>query len=269
MLAILQQLHLYLPMTGNGEIDPQIIAGDQLTIERATNAIHSVANDYTPEDRLEGLILQTGDWHAGLKILSVSYLYMWLVIMPLKSVLLSASVNLIVKNGHVGLLAKKLSTCNYTFFMQLQRVSQISSYIIHVYAVLIQTLRKIIYFFLQLIYKRFFSGKSEIDSCTLNSDRNLINRRNVKADPHDAYRPNRDFLLIVLKSRVVVTAMQYLVHCKTSQPTKCPLPEDLDQLPNTTKLNYLHKAASLVVDNFVFEVETTDKLFDDILSAQQ
>ena len=123
---------------------------------------------------------------------------------------------------------------------------------------------------LQLIYKRFFSGKSEIYSCTLNSDRNLINRRNVKADPHDAYRPNRDFLLIVLKSRVVVAAMSVLGFTdKTCLPTKCPLPDDLDKLPNTTKLNYLHKAASLVVDNFVFEVETTDKLFDDILSVQQ
>ena len=62
-------------MNGNGEVDPQLIAGDQLTIERAANVIHSVANGYTPEDRLEGLILQMGDWHAGLKILSVSNLY--------------------------------------------------------------------------------------------------------------------------------------------------------------------------------------------------
>ena len=97
-----------------------------------------------------------------------------------------------------------------------------------------------------------------------------MNRRNVKANPHDAYRPNRDFLLIVLRSRVAVAAMSVLGFTdKTSQPTKCPLPEDLDKLANTTKLNYLHKAALLVVDNFVFEVETTDKLFDDMLSAQQ
>ncbi len=57
----------------------------------------------------------------------------------------------------------------------------------------------VIYLFsvLQLIYKTFFSGI-------------LINRRNVKADWHDAYHPNRDFLLIVLKSRVVVAAMSAL-----------------------------------------------------------
>ena len=74
MLDILQQFHSYLPSYGSGEVDPQLIAGDQLTIERVANIIHSVANGYTQEDRLEGLILQMGDWHAGLKILTVSYI---------------------------------------------------------------------------------------------------------------------------------------------------------------------------------------------------
>ena len=31
------------------------------------------------------------------------------------------------------------------------------------------------------------------DCCTLFSDCTLINRRNVKADPKDAYRADRDF----------------------------------------------------------------------------
>jgi hypothetical protein len=56
---------------------------------------------------------------------------------------------------------------------------------------------------------------------------------------------------------------------KTSNPTKCPLPADLETQSKMTKLKYLHKAASLVVDNFVFEVETADKLIDDILFTQQ
>ena len=80
MLTILQQLHSYLPNSGSGQCDPQLIAGDQLTIERAANIIHSVANGYTQEDRLEGLILQMGDWHAGLKVLSVSYIFLLLLI---------------------------------------------------------------------------------------------------------------------------------------------------------------------------------------------
>ena len=73
MLAILRQFHAYLPSDDNGEMDSQLFSGDQLTIERAVNVVASVANGYTSEDRLEGMNFQIGDWHAGVKILSVSF----------------------------------------------------------------------------------------------------------------------------------------------------------------------------------------------------
>ena len=72
MIEILQQFHDYLPETHNGGIDGQLFSGDQLTIERAVNIISAVANGYTPKDRLEGINLQLGDWHAAVKLLSVS-----------------------------------------------------------------------------------------------------------------------------------------------------------------------------------------------------
>ncbi len=72
MVEILQKFHDYLPQTHNGSIDSQWFSGDQLTIERAVNVIASVANGYTPRDRLEGINLQMGDWHAAVKLLSVS-----------------------------------------------------------------------------------------------------------------------------------------------------------------------------------------------------
>lgn len=71
MLAILQQFHSYLPQSNNGDIDTQLFSGDQLTVERAVNVISSVANGLTPQDRLDGIILQLGDWHAAVKLLSV------------------------------------------------------------------------------------------------------------------------------------------------------------------------------------------------------
>jgi len=71
MMAILQQFHSYLPQTSDGGVDGQMFSGDQLTVERAVNVISSVANGYTPEDRLEGINLQLGDWHAAVKLLSV------------------------------------------------------------------------------------------------------------------------------------------------------------------------------------------------------
>ena len=72
MLGILQQFHGYLPQTHNGGIDGQLFSGDQLTVEPAVNMISSVANGYTPKDRLEGINLQLGDWHAAVKLLGVS-----------------------------------------------------------------------------------------------------------------------------------------------------------------------------------------------------
>lgn len=71
MMSILQQFHSYLLQTSDGGVDGQIFSGDQLTVERAVNVISLVANGYTPKDRLKGINLQLGDWHAAVKVLSV------------------------------------------------------------------------------------------------------------------------------------------------------------------------------------------------------
>ena len=127
-----------------------------------------------------------------------------------------------------------------------------------------------IYFFWQLIFKRFFSGKSETDCSTLYSDRTLINHRNVKAEPQTAYRADRDFLILVVKSRVIVAAMEELGFAgKSSQPTKCPIPENLMNQSKIAKLQFLHKAASLLVDKFVLDNHSLNSLLDEILTAQQ
>lgn len=79
MVESLQQFHDYLPQTHNGSVDGQLFSGDQLTIEQAVNVIASVANGYTPRDRLEGINLQMGDWHAAVKLLSVSKIILKIV----------------------------------------------------------------------------------------------------------------------------------------------------------------------------------------------
>ena len=67
-----------------------------------------------------------------------------------------------------------------------------------------------LFFLQQLIYSRFFCGKSDSDLCTLFSDRTLINRRNVTGDPHSSYRANRDFLHTIFQSQVITAAMTVL-----------------------------------------------------------
>ena len=72
MVDILKQFHSYLPQTADQGVDGQLFSGDQLTVERAVNVIASVANGLTPKDRLEGINMQLGDWHAAVKLLTVS-----------------------------------------------------------------------------------------------------------------------------------------------------------------------------------------------------
>ena len=72
MLSIIQQVHTYLPHSPDSGCDSRLFSGDQLTVERAVNIISSVPDGYTPKDRLDRITLQLGDWHAGVKILSVS-----------------------------------------------------------------------------------------------------------------------------------------------------------------------------------------------------
>ena len=68
-----------------------------------------------------------------------------------------------------------------------------------------------------------------------------------------AYRADRDFFLVVVKSRVIAAAMEILgMQSKSCQPSKCPIPSSLDNMNGQAKLRYLHKVAGLIVDSFVF-----------------
>lgn len=74
MIDILKKFQSYLPyasVNGEKKFVNQLCVGDQLSVERAVNSIHSVSNGYTTEDRLEGFTMQLGDWHTGVKILEV------------------------------------------------------------------------------------------------------------------------------------------------------------------------------------------------------
>ena len=116
----------------------------------------------------------------------------------------------------------------------------------------------------QILFRRFYSSKSDGDQSTMFSDRTLINRRNVTNDPHVNYRADRDFFTIVVKSRVIAASMKVLgMKDKTCQPANYALPADLVDMPKLQKLECLHKAAAMVVDLFV-----VDELWVNRLIAQ-
>ena len=65
------------------------------------------------------------------------------------------------------------------------------------------------------------------------------------------WSPN--LLLIILKSRVIAAATSVLGFTnKRRQLIKFPLPIDIDKQSRAQQLEYLKKAASLIVDKFVF-----------------
>ena len=108
-----------------------------------------------------------------------------------------------------------------------------------------------------------------MDNCTMFADRNLINRRNVTNDPKSSYRPNRDFLSIVFKSRVIGAAMEVLgFSSKTSTPTKYKLPNDMESLNKASKLQLLHDLSAKIVDKFVFKCDVAERL-NAVLSEQE
>ncbi len=75
IVKVLQHVQQYLPTVGKDDkikFAEQGIVGDQLTIERAVNAVRSMANGYTPLDCLDGFHFGIADWHSGVKFLSVS-----------------------------------------------------------------------------------------------------------------------------------------------------------------------------------------------------
>ena len=110
----------------------------------------------------------------------------------------------------------------------------------------------VIYF--QLLFKRFYSGNSSDDHCTLFADRNLIDRRNVREDPHYAYRPDRDFMILEMKARILAAVFHVLgLKGKEEKPLHYPFPEDIPNWNKLKRLQFLHKAAGMVVDEIVID----------------
>ena len=109
--------------------------------------------------------------------------------------------------------------------------------------------------FLQLIYKRFYSTVAANDKCSLFSDRNLINRRNVKADAHHAYAPNKQMFLLAVKARIVASAMKVMGL------------EELDG--KTIKHVHLRNLASQIVDRFIVDDQSYNAIINHALEDNE
>jgi hypothetical protein len=73
--AVLEAVRKYIPNIDNDNMKKysisQVLAGDQLSVERGANQLIQVANGLTPQERKEGLHLEIADFHAQMKFLQV------------------------------------------------------------------------------------------------------------------------------------------------------------------------------------------------------
>ena len=111
---------------------------------------------------------------------------------------------------------------------------------------------------LQVAFSHLYSAASVGDKCTLYSDRNLINRRNVKNDVDSAVNAARRFFVIEVESRIVAAAMTELgIDEFDSTPENGPSTENWT---TKEKKDYLCKLSSKIVDKYIVDEEKHKKI---------
>ena len=104
------------------------------------------------------------------------------------------------------------------------------------------------------------------DKCTLFADRNSINRRNVKADAHHAYAPNKQMFLLAVKARIVASAMKILGMVENDGvPTVHQYPRNDSRHDKMAKSIYLRNIASQIVDQFIVDEKSYNCIIDQAL----
>ena len=63
----------------------------------------------------------------------------------------------------------------------------------------------------QVAFNNFYNAASTADKCTMYSDRNLINRRNVKSDVSSAANPCRRFFQLEVEARIIGAAVKVIL----------------------------------------------------------
>ena len=111
---------------------------------------------------------------------------------------------------------------------------------------------------MQVAFLHFYSAASTGDKCTLYSDRNLINRRNVKGDVDSAVNAFRRFFLTEVEARIVAAAMTELGMDEfDSTPENDPTAKLWSR---TEQKEYLDGLSSNIVDKYIVDKEKHEKI---------
>lgn len=74
IVEVMKHLQKYQAFVGDDDkrvYKEQIVVGDQLSVERGTNAQFQLTNGFTPEQRFENMHFETADFHAEMKFMQV------------------------------------------------------------------------------------------------------------------------------------------------------------------------------------------------------
>ena len=111
---------------------------------------------------------------------------------------------------------------------------------------------------MQVAFSHFYSAASTGDKCTLYSDRNLINRRNVKGDVDSVVNVARRFFLTEVEARVVAAAMTELEMDEfDSSPENDPTAK---MWSRKEQKEYLDRLSSNIVDKYIVDKEKREKI---------
>lgn len=102
----------------------------------------------------------------------------------------------------------------------------------------------------------FYHTTAPNDQCSLYSDRNLINRRNISADVSKNVNATKQFIMLEINARIVAACMAELsIEDINEQPSIPLLPPDLTNASKSEKKQFLKSLATRVVDKYILGKE--------------
>ena len=116
----------------------------------------------------------------------------------------------------------------------------------------------------QVAFDHFYDARAPDDKCTMFSDRNLINRRNVVTDVKKKFRACNDFFLLEVESRVIAATLNVLgLSSLDGEPTDDVLLSLLRNSSLKTKRTFVKDLSLKVVDKFILNKENMDRIIKD------
>ena len=104
------------------------------------------------------------------------------------------------------------------------------------------------------------------------SDRNLINRKNVKADVHEAYTQCKDFFMLEFEARVLAAALKILgMSSIDSTPVTFKIPQCIEgrsdySIPGRM---YMFKVAKAILDTIVCSDSKASEIINAALNEEE